>query len=343
MIRKAISALAAGNDITRDIAAGAMRMIMDGEASPAQTAAFITALAIQGESVDVITGCAEVMRSKATHIRAEEPLVDTCGTGGDYANTFNISTAAALVTAGAGVRVAKHGNRAASSRSGSADVLAELGVNVESDVATVERCIAEARIGFMFAPRFHLAMKHAMGVRREIGIRTIFNLLGPLTNPACARHQVLGVSRPDLVPVLAAVLRNLGSEHVYVVCGTDGLDEISTAADTRVAELRDGVIREYRVGPEEFGMRRARIEELTVGSAAESAAVIRSVLKGERGPARDIVVVNAGAAIAAAGAAPDIAAGAKAAERSIDSGGASDALEKLSRISREAGKPEKEA
>ena len=310
-----------------------MQTIMDGEATPAQTAAFITALAIKGETIDEITGCAEVMRAKATRVRAEEPLVDTCGTGGDKSGTFNISTASAIVTAGAGVRVAKHGNRAASSHSGSADVIAELGVNLDAGVPAVERCIAEANIGFMFAPKMHAAMKHAMPVRREIGIRTVFNILGPLTNPAGAHNQVLGVFSADMVEVMANVLKNLGSERVYVVHGADGLDEITTCDDTFVAELRDGEVRTYRVKPEDFGMARRRRGDLTVGSVRESAEVIHSVLRGESGPARDIVLLNAGAAIAAAHVARDIAAGVEAAGASIDSGAATEALAKLVEIS----------
>jgi len=310
-----------------------MQTIMDGEATPAQTAAFITALAIKGETIDEITGCAEVMRAKATRVRAEEPLVDTCGTGGDKSGTFNISTASAIVTAGAGMRVAKHGNRAASSHSGSADVLAELGVNLDAGVPAVERCIAEANIGFMFAPKMHAAMKHAMPVRREIGIRTVFNILGPLTNPAGARNQVLGVFSADMVEVMANVLKNLGSERVYVVHGADGLDEITTCDETLVAELRGGEVRTYRVKPKDFGMARCRRGDLIVASARESAEVIRSVLRGESGPARDIVLLNAGAAIAAAHVAHDIAAGVDAAGASIDSGAATEALAKLVEMS----------
>ena len=333
MIREAINILVSGGELSREKAACAMRSIMDGESTPAQTAAFITALAIRGESVSVITGCAEVMREKALCIHADEPLVDTCGTGGDRSSTFNISTAAALITAGAGVRVAKHGNRAASSNSGSADALAALGVNLDADVAVVEQCIADACIGFLFAPNFHTAMKNAMGPRREIGIRTIFNILGPLTNPAGAKHQVLGCSNPKLLETLAEVLRNLGSEHVYVVCGSDGLDEITTTSDTQIAELKDDIIRTYLVTPEQFGFARVRREALVVGSAEESAAVIRDILRGVKGPARDISVMNAGAAISAAGMAEDIAAGIRKAENSIDSGAAAMALEKLIRIS----------
>ncbi len=333
MIREAIRILVAGGNLHRETAAAAMTAIMDGEATPAQTAAFITALAMKGETIDEITGCAEVMRAKATRIAADEPLVDTCGTGGDKSGTFNISTAAALVAAGAGVRVAKHGNRAMSSHSGSADVLAELGVNLDADVPVIERCIAEANVGFMFAPKLHAAMKHAVGPRREIGIRTVFNILGPLTNPAGARNQVLGVFDEKMVETIATVLRNLGSRRVFVVHGTDGLDEITTTGETIVAELRDGSITTYRIAPEDFRLLRARREELAVDSAAESAARIRSVLAGEPGPARDIVLLNAAAAVAAAGAAEDIAAGLAAAAASVDSGAAAAALDCLVRVS----------
>jgi len=334
LIREAISTLVAGRDLTREAAVAAMTEIMSGEATPAQTASFMTALAIKGETIDEITGCAEVMREKATRVRAEEPFVDVVGTGGDKSGTFNISTAAALVVAGAGVRVAKHGNRGVSSHSGSADVLRELGVNLEADVPTVERCIAEATIGFMFAPKLHSAMKHAIGPRREIGIRTVFNILGPLTNPAGARHFLLGVFSPAMVEVMADVLKNLGAEHAYVVHGEDGLDEITTTDETLVAELEGGEIRTYRIKPEDFGISRATRDDLTVDSPEESAAVVRSVLAGETGPARDIVVLNAGAAISAAGAAPDIASGIQAAEESADSGAAAEMLDRLVRISR---------
>ncbi len=310
-----------------------MNQIMQGEATPVQIAAFLVALAMKGETIDEITGCAEVMRAKATRVRADEPLVDVVGTGGDKSGTFNISTAAALVVAGAGARVAKHGNRAASSHSGAADVLAELGVNLDADVPTVERCIAEANIGFMFAPKMHAAMKHAMPVRRELAVRTVFNILGPLTNPAGAKNMLLGVFSADLVEVMANVLKNLGSEHVIVARGEDGLDEITTTGETVVAELRDGAIATRRIKPEDFGIERARAEDLTVDSPAESAERIRAVLGGDAGPARDIVALNAGAAICAAGVAPTIADGVENARGSIDSGAASGALAKLVEIS----------
>jgi len=305
---------------------------MDGEATPAQTSAFITSLAIKGETIDEITGCAEVMRAKAAHVRAEEPFVDVVGTGGDKSGTFNISTAAALVVAGAGVRVAKHGNRAASSHSGSADVLEELGVNLDVDVPIVERCIAEANVGFMFAPRMHAAMKHAMPVRREIGIRTVFNILGPLTNPAGAKRMLLGVFDRKMTEVMATVLRNLGCERVFVVHGADGLDEISVCDETLVAELDGGEINTYSIQPEDFGITRCGRDDLTVASPQESAEVIHLVLRGESGPARDIVLLNAGAAIAAGGAAHTIAAGIEVAGASVDSGAATEALARLVEI-----------
>ena len=323
----------AGHDLARETAAAAMNENMSGETSAVQISAFLVALAMKGETIDEITGCPEVMRAKATRVQADEPLVDVVGTGGDKSGTFNISTAAALVVAGAGARVAKHGNRAASSRSGSADVLAELGVNLDADVATVERCIAEANIGFMFAPKMHAAMKHAMPVRRELGVRTVFNILGPLTNPAGARNMLLGVFSPELVGVMANVLKNLGCEHVFVVRGADGLDEITTTDETIVAELRDGAVETYGLKPEDFGMARAHLADLTVDSAKESAERIHTVLDGEPGPGRDIVLLNAGAAICAAGLAPSIAAGVERAGSSVDSGAATEALAKLVEIS----------
>ena len=305
---------------------------MDGEATPAQTSAFITSLAIKGETIDEITGCAEVMRAKAVRVKAEAPFVDVVGTGGDKSGTFNISTAAALVVAGAGVRVAKHGNRAASSHSGSADVLEELGVNLDVDVPTVERCIAEANVGFMFAPKMHLAMKHAMPVRREIGIRTVFNILGPLTNPAGATRMLLGVFDAAMVEVMATVLRNLGCERAFVVHGADGLDEISACDETLVAELNGDEISTYTITPEDFGIKRCGLDDLIVASPQESAKVIHSVLGGESSPARDIVLLNAGAGIAAAGAAPTISGGIEMAGASVDSGAATEALAKLVQI-----------
>jgi anthranilate phosphoribosyltransferase len=333
LIREAIGMLARNEDLPRGVAEAAMREIMNGETTPAQTAAFITALAMKGETIDEITGCAEVMREKATRVHAEEPFIDIVGTGGDKSGTFNVSTVAALVAAGAGVRVAKHGNRAASSHSGSADVLAELGVNLDADVATVQRCIAEANIGFMFAPKMHTAMKHAIGPRREIGIRTVFNILGPLTNPAGARRMLLGVFDRTMVEVMVTVLQNLGAEHVLVAHGGDGLDEITITDETLIAELKDGTVSTYTIKPEDFGLQRANHDALVVASPAESADLVRAILAGEPGPARDITVLNAAAGITAGGATASLAEGVAKAQAAIDSGAAEQTLDRFVKIS----------
>ena len=272
MIKEAIRRLTERRDLTAEECAQAMNEVMSGEATPAQVAAFIVALRMKGETPEEITGCARVMRAKAHRIAAgSEVVLDTCGTGGDARNTFNISTAAAFVAAGAGATVAKHGNRAVSSHSGSADVLKQLGVNIEAGPDVVERCLREARIGFLYAPMLHEAMKFAIGPRREIGVRTVFNLLGPLTNPAGARHQVLGVYDPALPPILAAVLKNLGSERCLVVHGDDGLDEITTTGKTLVAELKDGEVTTRELAPEQFGLPRAKLSDLVVRSVDEAA------------------------------------------------------------------------
>jgi anthranilate phosphoribosyltransferase len=285
---------------------------------------------MKGETVEEITGCARVMRQKATPVHAPSPdVLDTCGTGGDASRTFNVSTAVALVAAGAGCCVAKHGNRCVSSASGSADVLRELGVNIEADVPLVERSLREAGIGFLFAPGLHKAMKHAIGPRREMGIRTVFNILGPLTNPAGAQRQLLGVYDASLLETLAAVLGNLGSVRCLVVHGDDGLDELTTTTTSRVCELDGGTLRSYRVSPEDLGLPRARLEDLRVASPAESAAAIRDVLGGCTGPHRDIVLLNAAAAIVAAGRAGDLAAGLRLAAEAIGSGAAARALGRL--------------
>jgi anthranilate phosphoribosyltransferase len=333
MIKEAIRRLSERRDLTSEECAQAMNEVMSGEATPAQVAAFIVALRMKGETPEEITGCARVMRAKARRIEAgAEVVLDTCGTGGDARNTFNISTAAAFVAAGAGATVAKHGNRAVSSHSGSADVLRQLGVNIEAGPDVVERCLREARIGFLYAPMLHEAMKFAIGPRREIGIRTVFNLLGPLTNPAGARHQLIGVYDPALPPVLAAVLKSLGSERCLVVHGDDGLDEITTTGKTLVAELKDGEVTTREWAPEQFGLPRAKLSDLVVRSVEEAAEAIRSVLKGERGPRRDIVALNAGAAIMVAGLAGDLAAGIRRAEQAMDAGAAQRALQELIRI-----------
>jgi len=292
---------------------------------------------MKGETVAEITGAARVMREKATMVRlpegtARENVTDTCGTGGDEAMTFNISTAAAFVAAGAGATVAKHGNRSVSSRSGSADVLRALGVNIEAEVAKVEECIRRAGIGFLFAPMLHGAMKYAAPVRREIGIRSIFNILGPLTNPAGAKRQVIGVYDSALTDLLAKVLNNLGSERAFIVRGEDGLDEITLADETRVTELNAGSIRTYHIRPEDFGFQRCSPEDLLGGGPDENAEIIMGVLEGKKGPARDIVLLNAAAAITAGGLASKIEEGIAIAHGAIDSGEALARLERLKEI-----------
>ena len=309
----------------RDLSAGdmeaVMRTIMTGQATPAQIGGFLIGLRMKGETVDEIAAAAKVMRELATRVEVGGPhLVDTCGTGGDGASTFNISTASAIVTAAAGARVAKHGNRSVSSSSGSADVLEAAGVKMDLTPAQVAACIDRVGVGFLFAPQHHSAMKHAIGPRKEMRVRTLFNLLGPLTNPAGAPNQVLGVFSPDWVEPLAQVLKQLGSEHVLVVHAEDGLDEISIAAPTRVAELRDGEISLYTVAPEDFGLQRADLSAIAVDNAEQSLAMIKSVFDDQPGPARDIVRLNAGAAIYAAGLTPSLAEGVAVATDVISSG-----------------------
>ena len=330
MIKEAISKIVKNQDLTEVEMIEVMNEIMTGAASPGQIGAFITALRIKGETVAEITGAARVMREKATKIDVKgKKVVDTCGTGGDKTMTFNISTAAAFVAAGAGLTVAKHGNRSVSSRSGSADVLKALGVNIEADVAKVEECLKEIGIGFLFAPMLHGAMKYAAPVRREIGIRTIFNILGPLTNPAGARCQVIGVYDDSLTDTLGKVLANLGSEHAFVVRGEDGLDEITLTDETKVTELKNGALRTYHIKPEDFGFKRCGLEDLKGGDPEQNAEIIRAILKGKRGAQQDIVLLNAAAAICAGGMANSIDEGIAAARGSIDSGAALDKLNKL--------------
>jgi anthranilate phosphoribosyltransferase len=296
---------------------------MSGEATDAQIGAFLIALRIKGESVDEIVGAAAVMREKATLITTKHRVVvDTCGTGGDHSGTFNISTTAAFVVAGSGLCVAKHGNRAATSRSGSADVLKALGVNIEASPETMSRCLDEVGIGFLFAVSLHGAMKYAIGPRREVGARTIFNALGPLTNPAGATRQVIGVYSPALTETLATVLGTLGSEHVFVVHGLDGLDEMTLTGPTRVSELKNGSVSTYDVSPSDFGLSQASASDLAGGEADENAAMTLAILKGETGPKRDIVLLNAAAAIVAGGKAAALAEGVKVAAEAIDSGNA---------------------
>ncbi len=307
-----------------------MRLIMTGEATAAQIGGFLVGLRMKGETVDEISAAARVMRELATPVPVSgEHLVDTCGTGGDGASTFNISTASAIVTAAAGAQVAKHGNRSVSSSCGSADVLETAGVNLELDAQQVAHCVQSIGVGFLFAPRHHSAMKHAIGPRREMGVRTLFNLLGPLTNPAAAPNQVLGVFNSYWLNPLAQVLARLGSRHVMVVHAEDGLDEISIGAATRVAELKGGEIRCYSVTPEQFGMARGDVAALGVADAGQSLAVIRAVFADTPGPARDIVLLNAAAAIYVAGLADTLEDGVQQAREALSSGAAAEKFQRL--------------
>lgn len=327
MIKDAIDKVVSGIDLSEAEMIGTMNEIMGGDATPAQVGSFITALRMKGETVDEITGAVRVMREKAVHIKTRSRvIVDTCGTGGDGTHTFNISTVAAFVVAGAGLTVAKHGNRSVSSKSGSADVLKRLGINIEVGVERVEKCLDEIGIGFLFAPMLHNAMKYAIAPRREIGIRTIFNILGPLTNPAGATSQVIGVYDRKLVEPLAEVLHNLGSKHVFVVHGNDGLDEITLTDKTVIAELRDGRIEGYEISPEDVGLNRCRIEDLKGNDPEENARITEEILEGKGGAKGDIVLLNASAAIVAGGKANTLKEGLVTAAESIDSG---TALEKL--------------
>lgn len=337
MDMKALIALvSSGKDLTEAQAESAMAIMMSGDATPAQVAAFLTALRIKGETVEEITGCARVMRGKATPVpHRQQMAVDTCGTGGDGSHTFNISTTSAFVVAGAGVPVAKHGNRAATSLTGSADVLEALGVNLTLGPEQVGRCIDEVGIGFMFAPLLHASMKHVAPVRREIGLRTIFNVLGPLTNPAGAQAQVIGVFSPALTEPLARVLGKLGTSHALVVHGMDGVDEISIEGPTVISEVQDGLVHTYRVTPEDLGIARAPREYLRGGTKEENAHITESILQGEAGPRRDVVLMNAAAALLAAGRAPSLKEGIAFAAAAIDSGAAHRTLENLRRLTAE--------
>ena len=337
MIKEAISTLVAGRDLSVEGAVQAMEEIMNGEATPAQFGAFVTALRMKGETVGEIAGLAQVMRDKALQVRVGQPVIDTCGTGGDASHTFNISTAAALVVAGAGLAVAKHGNRAVTSQCGSADVLEALGVKIDLGAEGVERCISEVGIGFMFAPVFHPAMKYAAAPRREIGIRSVFNILGPLTNPAGAVYQVLGVGEASLAMKLAEALKFLGSKHALVVHGEDGVDEVSLGGRTLICELKDDSIRSYYFVPEDVGFRRVSRDGLRATAVAENIALLRSVLSGVEGPGRDVVLLNAAAALVAGDEVETMAEGVEVAKRSVESGAALDKLEKLVRVSQGLG------
>ncbi|UCC68499.1 MAG: anthranilate phosphoribosyltransferase [Armatimonadota bacterium] len=334
MIADVIRKAADGRELSPEEANGAMTEIMEGEASPVQISAFLVAMRMKGETVEEVTEFTRVMREHVRSVKpSARPLVDTCGTGGDAIKTFNVSTGAAFVAAGAGVAVAKHGNRSVTSKCGSADVLEALGVRFDLPPEEVARCVDEIGLGFMFAPSYHPAMKHAMPVRRELGLRTVFNMLGPLTNPAGAEGQVLGVYSPELTELHAGVLRNLGSSRAFVVHGAGGLDELSTLGETRVTELRDGELQTYDVTPEQVGLARAdRPDQLQGGAPQENAELLVKVLEGQKGPARDIVLLNAAAAVAAGGKADTLKEAVPIAAASIDSGAALDKLRQLQAI-----------
>jgi len=340
MIREAISRVIERKDLNEKQMVEVMNEIMGGEATPAQIGSFITALRMKGETIEEISGAAKVMREKATRIETGvaldkgEILVDTCGTGGDNSGTFNVSTTTAFVVAAAGIPVAKHGNRSVSSQCGSADVLEALGVNLDLTPEQVGKCVREVGIGFLFAPMLHSAMKHAIGPRREIGVRTIFNVLGPLTNPAGANVQLLGVYSPDLCEKLARVLGRLGSRRALVVCGAGNVDEFTVTGDTEVAELSNGEVRTYTVHPEDAGLGCSRLVDLQGGDTpAESAAILRDVLGGAKGPKRDMLLLNSGAALYAAGKVPGLKTGVVLAAGIIDSGAALAKLEALIKFS----------
>ena len=327
MIREAIEAVVSGESLSMEAAAQVMNEIMSGEATPAQFGAFVTALRLKGETVDEIAGMAQVMREHSLHVEVDGNLVDTCGTGGDGSGTFNISTAAAFVAAGGGAKVAKHGNRAMSGSSGSADVLEALGAKIDLSPASVARCINETGFGFMFAQGFHPSMRFAATPRREIGIRTVFNILGPLTNPAGAGAQVIGVADASMANKMAQVLGRLGSRRALVVHGSDGLDEISITGPTRIWELEDGNVSGYEISPEDAGLSRAPLNEIQASDAEASARIFRAVLEGEPGAARDIVVLNAAAALLAGELVGSLEEGVQAAAASVDSGKALQSLE----------------
>ncbi len=329
-----IEKLTRHEDLSSDEAAAAMGEVMEGRAEPAQIAGLLIGLAMKGERPTEIVGLARSMRAHAVQVsKRYDRVFDTCGTGGDRSGTFNISSCAAVVVAACGVRVAKHGNRSVSSLSGSADVFEALGVRVTASPAVVERCLADARIGFFFAPTFHPSMRHAGPVRKDLGVRTAFNLLGPLTNPAGATRQIVGVPRPELTELMARALMLLGSDRAWVVHGADGIDEISTTGYTKVSECRDGAVNTFYVHPADVGLTKAPAGALKGGDAHENARIIERVLAGARGPARDVVLLNAGAALMVAGAAESVRDGLSMAARAIDSGDARRTLEQLASIS----------
>ncbi len=336
MIKDAIKKVVSGINLSQPEMEEVFNQIMNGEATPAQIAAFITALRLKKETVEEISGAAKVMRKFATKINVKRDIIlDTCGTGGDNKHTFNISTLSAIIASGAGITVAKHGNRSVSSKSGSADLLEKLGVNIAVDASVVEKCVNEIGIGFLFAPNLHKAMKYAIGPRREIGIRTVFNILGPLTNPAGATNQLLGVFAADLTEPLAKVLRNLGSKHVLVVHGAKGLDEVSTIAQTKICELKDGKITNYTVTPEQFGLKRAALEDLQISGPEQSVEITLNILNGKKGPIRDAVLLNAAFAIYAADGAKSPTAAIDLATTALNEGRAKEKLDTLIKYTNE--------
>jgi len=347
MIKEAIAKIVQRQDLTEREAIGVMSEIMTGQTTEAQIASFITGLRMKGETVEEITGCAKVMREHATHINVKkhavdidrdeinidwETIVDTCGTGGDKTKTFNVSTVTAFVVAGCGVVVAKHGNRAVTSKCGSADVLEKLGINLDTPATNVEECINKIGIGFLYAPLLHSAMKYAVIPRRQIGIRTIFNVLGPLTNPANANAQVMGVYSSGLTEKIAYVLKNLGGKSAFVVYGIDSVDEISITGETQISELKDNKVKTYKIKPEDFGFKRADPDDIAGGDAKENAKIIMEILQGKQGPRRDIVLLNSSATLVVAGKAKDIKQGIQYAKEAIDMGRALKKLEELKKL-----------
>ena len=340
MIRESIDTVVSGQSLSMEDASLVMREIMEGEATPAQLGAFLTALALKGETTQEIAGMAKVMREMALQVKVDGELIDTVGTGGDGKNTFNISTATAFVAAGAGLKVAKHGNRAASGSCGSADVLEALGVQIELSPEAVAQCVNEVGVGFMFAPAFHPAMRYAGPVRREIGIRTVFNILGPLTNPAGAQTQLLGVAFPELGGIMAEVLGFLGSHHAMIVHGHGGLDEISLSGDTSVWEVRGGEVEEWTLHVEDTGLPETPIEAIRGGTKEENAATMRRVFQGEQGPVRDMVLLNSAGVLMVGAKAESIRRGVEMSAGIIDSGAALAKLDQMIEVTQRLGQPD---
>ncbi len=335
-LRGLIQKVSTGATLNRAEIQTALSLMMSGVATPAQMGAFLMAMRVRGETIEEITGAAELLRKHMTGVKPPDGAIDIVGTGGDSHGTYNVSTCSAIVAAGAGLKVAKHGNRAASSKSGASDVLSALGVKIDLTPTAIEHCIETAGVGFMWAPLHHSAMKHWAPVRAELGVRTIFNVLGPICNPAGVKRQVVGVFSDDLVEPIAHVLNNLGSEHVWVVHGRDGMDELTTTGATRVAELKGGMVRTFEVTPADAGLLPARLSDLIGGDSDVNARAIRAVLDGQRGPFRDIVVFNTAAALVIAGTADSLAQGADLAAQAIDTGAAKAALDKLVEASNDA-------